>query len=80
MLRFDLNTSPAPPALLAGLLAAGRFETTLSEYPPGDYRHLVEAAAAVYGVATDELVPGRRARTRSWTCAPRRSCPPAMRP
>ncbi len=58
VLRFDLNTSPAPPALLAGLLAAGRFETTLSEYPPGDYRNLVEAAAAAYGVATDELVPG----------------------
>ena len=58
VLRFDLNTSPAPPALLAGLLAAGRFETPLSEYPPGDYRRLVEAAADAYGVATDELVPG----------------------
>ena len=58
VLRFDLNTSPAPPALLAGLLAAGRFETPLSEYPPGDYRQLVEAAADAYGVATDELVPG----------------------
>ena len=58
VLRFDLNTSPAPPELLAGLLAAGRFETTLSEYPPGDYRNLVEAAAAAYGVTTDELVPG----------------------
>jgi histidinol-phosphate aminotransferase len=58
VLRFDLNTSPAPPELLAGLLAAGRFETTLSEYPPGDYRNLVEAAAAAYGVATDEIVPG----------------------
>ncbi len=58
VLRFDLNTSPAPPALLAGLLAAGRFETPLSEYPPGDYRRLVEAAAAAYGVTTDELVPG----------------------
>ena len=58
VLRFDLNTSPAPPALLAGLLAAGRFETPLSEYPPGDYRQLVEAAADAYGVSTDELVPG----------------------
>ncbi len=58
VLRFDLNTSPAPPELLAGLLAAGRFETTLSEYPPGDYRNLVEAAAAAYGVTTDEVVPG----------------------
>jgi histidinol-phosphate aminotransferase len=58
VLRFDLNTSPAPPAMLAGLLAANRFETTLSEYPPGDYRRLVEAAAARYGVAFDEVVPG----------------------
>ncbi len=58
VLRFDLNTSPAPPALLAGLLAAGRFETSLSEYPPGDYGHLLDAAAEVYGVARDEIVPG----------------------
>ena len=58
VLRFDLNTSPAPPAMLPGLLAANRFETTLSEYPPGDYRRLVEAAAARYGVAFDEVVPG----------------------
>jgi histidinol-phosphate aminotransferase len=58
VLRFDLNTSPAPPDLVTGLLREGRFETRLSEYPPGDYRNLVEAAAAVYGVTTDELVPG----------------------
>jgi len=58
VLRFDLNTSPTPPALLAELLAAGRFETVLSEYPPGDYRHLAEAAADAYGVELDELVPG----------------------
>jgi histidinol-phosphate aminotransferase len=58
VLRFDLNTSPAPPAFLAGLLAAGRFEASLSEYPPGDYRALVEAGAGVYGVGTDEIVPG----------------------
>jgi histidinol-phosphate aminotransferase len=58
VLRFDLNTSPAPPPMLAGLLADGVFETPLSEYPPGDYRRLVEAAAAAYGVTTDEIVPG----------------------
>ena len=58
VVRFDLNTSPAPPDLLAEMLAAGRFETSLSEYPPGDYRLLVEAAAAAYGVTTDEVVPG----------------------
>jgi histidinol-phosphate aminotransferase len=58
VLRFDLNTSPAPPPELAQLLAAGVFETSLSEYPPGDYRRLVEAAASVYGVAFEEIVPG----------------------
>ena len=58
VIRFDLNTSPAPPAMLARLLSDGVFETRLSEYPPGDYRHLVEAAAARYGVSTDEVVPG----------------------
>ena len=46
ILRFDLNTSPAPPDLVGRLLAANRFETTLSEYPPSDYRRLVIAAAA----------------------------------
>ena len=58
VVRFDLNTSPAPPALAAKLLAAGRFETPLSEYPPTDYRRLVEAAAARYGVGTDEVLVG----------------------
>jgi histidinol-phosphate aminotransferase len=58
VIRFDLNTSPTPPDLLARLLAAGRFEPVLSEYPPGDYRQLVEAAAERYGIAIDELVPG----------------------
>ncbi len=58
VLRFDLNTSPSPPPELAGILAGGVFETTLSEYPPGDYRCLVEAAASAYGVSTDEVVPG----------------------
>jgi histidinol-phosphate aminotransferase len=58
VLRFDLNTSPTPPALLARVLAEGRFETVLSEYPPGDYRRLAEAAAAAYRVEPDELVVG----------------------
>jgi histidinol-phosphate aminotransferase len=56
--RFDLNTSPAPPELAQRLVAAGRFETPLSEYPPADYRRLIEAAAARYGVGTDELLVG----------------------
>ncbi len=58
IIRFDLNTSPVPPALVAGLLAAGRFETGLSEYPPSDYRRLTAAAAAVYGVPPDEILVG----------------------
>ena len=58
ILRFDLNTSPAPPELVAGILASGAFDAPLSEYPPSDYRRLVETAAAVYGVATDELLVG----------------------
>jgi histidinol-phosphate aminotransferase len=58
IIRFDLNTSPAPPELAARVLAAGRFESPLSEYPPSDYRRLVEAAAARYGVGTEELLVG----------------------
>ena len=34
IVRFDLNTSPTPPALAARVLAAGRFDMPLSEYPP----------------------------------------------
>jgi len=58
VVRFDLNTSPAPPALATALLASGPFETSLSEYPPSDYRRLVEAAAARYDVGPDELLVG----------------------
>lgn len=56
--RFDLNTSPSPPELAARILAAGRFDGPVSEYPPSDYRRLVEAAAERYGVGTDELLVG----------------------
>jgi histidinol-phosphate aminotransferase len=58
ILRFDLNTSPAPPDLVAAILASGVFDAPLSEYPPSDYRRLVETAAGVYGVAPDELLVG----------------------
>ena len=58
ILRFDLNTSPSPPRIATQVMASGRFETVLSEYPPSDYRRLIEAAAGVYGVGTDELLVG----------------------
>jgi histidinol-phosphate aminotransferase len=58
IVRFDLNTSPTPPALAERLIAAGRFEAPLSEYPPTDYRRLVAAAAARYGVTPAEILVG----------------------
>jgi histidinol-phosphate aminotransferase len=58
ILRFDLNTSPLPPAIVADILAAGTFDAPLSEYPPSDYGRLIAAAAATYGVAVDELLVG----------------------
>ena len=59
IIRFDLNTSPAP-APAARVLAAGRFETSLSEYPPSDYRRLTQAAAA--RTASGGRGRGRRGR------------------
>jgi histidinol-phosphate aminotransferase len=58
ILRFDLNTSPTPPEIAGRILAGGSFDAPLSEYPPSDYRRLVETAARVYGVGTDELLVG----------------------
>ena len=58
VVRFDLNTSPAPPELATRVLATGRFETPLSEYAPSDYRRLVAAAAARYGVEAGEIIVG----------------------
>jgi len=58
IVRFDLNTSPAPPELALRILAGGRFDTSLSEYPPSDYRRLVAAAATRYGVTPAELLVG----------------------
>jgi histidinol-phosphate aminotransferase len=58
VVRFDLNTAPTPPEIAQRVMAAGQFHVSISEYPPADYRRLVEAAAARYGVGTDELVVG----------------------
>jgi histidinol-phosphate aminotransferase len=56
--RFDLNTSPAPPELADRLLSVDHLDLPMSEYPPSDYRRLIEAAAARYEVGTDELLVG----------------------
>lgn len=58
VVRFDLNTSPVPPPMVGAILAAGTFETPLSEYPPSDYGRLIAAAASRYGVAIDEILVG----------------------
>ena len=58
IVRFDLNTSPAPPDLAMRLLRAGVYGRPISEYPPSDYRDLVAAAAEAYGVDGDELLVG----------------------
>ena len=34
IVRFDLNTSPATPSFVDELLAAGRFQAPLHDYPP----------------------------------------------
>ena len=58
IVRFDLNTSPAPPDLALRLLRAGDYGRAISEYPPSDYRDLVTAAAARYRVDERELLVG----------------------
>ena len=58
IVRFDLNTSPTPPALVERLLAAGQFDVPISEYAPSDYGRLVQAAGRRYRAATDELLVG----------------------
>ena len=56
ILRFDLNTAPQPPSLAAEVLARGAFRPHLAEYPPSDYRALVDAAAGAYGVRREEVL------------------------
>ena len=76
------TSTPRPPRRSSWprLLAAGRFETPLSEYPPSDYRRLVEAAAARYGVGTRRAPRRRRRRRDPRPRRARRSCRPAARP
>ena len=58
VIRFDQNTAPAPPAAVRAILEAAAFEVELSEYPPSDYKRLIDAAAARYGVAFEEILVG----------------------
>lgn len=58
IVRFDTNTAPRPPTLAAEVLAAGAFQPSLSEYPPADYRRMVEAAAERYAVTPGEILVG----------------------
>lgn len=62
IVRFDLNTLPLPPETLWRVLERSletrRFETSISEYPPSDYRRLSIAAAETYGIARDEVLVG----------------------
>ena len=62
IVRFDLNTLPQPPEVLWRTLERGletrHFETSISEYPPSDYRRLSIAAAETYGVAREEVLVG----------------------
>jgi histidinol-phosphate aminotransferase len=58
IVRFDLNTSPAPPPGAVEVLREGRYGRAISEYPPSDYRDLVAAAAGRYGVDRDEILVG----------------------
>jgi histidinol-phosphate aminotransferase len=56
--RFDLNTVPQPSDVAERAVRQGHYEVPISEYPPSDYRRLVDAAAARYGVDPTELLVG----------------------
>jgi histidinol-phosphate aminotransferase len=59
ILRFDTNTSPAPPSLARQIMAAPHgFEPPLNEYPDSAYGELTAAAAAYLGAREDEIVVG----------------------
>lgn len=57
ILRFDLNTSPAPPGFLAEALS-GPFDPSLNEYPDNTYAELAEAAADYVGARPEEILVG----------------------
>lgn len=57
ILRFDTNTSPAPPALVAEVLARP-FDPPLNEYPDSEYAALAAAAAAYVQADASEILVG----------------------
>jgi histidinol-phosphate aminotransferase len=57
VLRFDTNTSPAPPGLLPDWLAEP-IDPTLNEYPDSSYAELTQAAASYIGVRPEQIVVG----------------------
>ena len=57
VLRFDTNTSPAPPAQVPSWLAEP-FDPPVNEYPDSSYASLTQAAAAYVGAGTDEIIVG----------------------
>jgi histidinol-phosphate aminotransferase len=57
VLRFDTNTSPAPPQLLPEWLTEP-FDPSLNEYPDSAYAELTAAAAAYIGVHREQIVVG----------------------
>ncbi len=57
ILRFDTNTSPAPPKWAAATLS-GDFDPPLNEYPDSSYADLTSAAARYLGISADRIVVG----------------------
>lgn len=57
ILRFDTNTSPAPPAFVPEALV-GPFDPSVNEYPDSSYAELTAAAATYVGAEPNEVIVG----------------------
>jgi len=58
VIRFDLNTSPFPPASWDAAMEAARAAGQPNEYFDTSYAELLELFSAYYGVDTDHLIIG----------------------
>lgn len=58
VIRFDLNTSPFPPASWDAAMEAARTERQPNEYFDTSYAELADLFSAYYGVGTDHLIVG----------------------